>query len=119
MGRKERLLSVLVIAACAVLLVAVAGCSNDSNSMTGPTTAPAGADITGAWSGGFESDDPSSCGNSTASATFQQIGSDVTGSLQTSECGVRGYFKATVSGTSVTGSVSMVGCAGGRLSGTI
>ena len=118
MGRKGRLLSVLLVAGCAVLLAA-AGCNNDSNSMTGPTTVVAGANLSGSWSGGFQSDDQMSCGNSTATLVLQQVGSDVTGNLQTSDCGVKGYFKATVSGNSVTGSVAMEGCVGGKLSGTI
>ncbi|HKA35947.1 MAG TPA: hypothetical protein VKH43_03955 [Thermoanaerobaculia bacterium] len=119
MGRKERLLALLAIAGFAVLALAVPGCNNASGTVTGPTTGASGANITGSWKGAFQSDDQANCGNSTASATFEQIGSEVTGNLQTSDCGVRGYFKATVSGNSVTGSVAMEGCVGGKLSGTI
>ncbi|HKF43300.1 MAG TPA: hypothetical protein VKG01_09380 [Thermoanaerobaculia bacterium] len=119
MGRKERLLFPLLVAVIAALALVIAGCNNSSNSVTGPPAAPASANMTGSWSGGFQSDDVSNCGNSTASATFQQIGSEVTGNLQTSDCGVRGYFKATVSGNNVTGSVAMEGCVGGKLSGVI
>ena len=32
---------------------------------------------------------------------------------------MRGYFKATISGSNVFGSVAMEGCVGGKLSGTI
>ena len=118
MGRKERLLSLLGVAAIAVFVLSIGGCNNSSATMTGPT-APASANITGSWNGGFQSDDVSNCGNSGASAVFQQVGSEVTGNLQTSDCGVRGYFKATVSGNSLTGSVAMEGCVGGKLSGMI
>lgn len=120
MARKERLLSVLVLAAAVALTLAGAGC-NGSNSVTGPTAGGGtqAANIAGSWSGGFQSDDATSCGSSGASAIFQQVGSEVTGNLQTSDCGVHGYFKATVSGNSLTGSVSMEGCVGGQLSGTI
>ena len=117
MGRKERLLS-LGIAAIAVFVLTLPGCNNSSATVTGPA-APASANLTGSWNGGFQSDDVSNCGNSGASAVFEQVGSEVTGNLQTSDCGVRGYFKATVSGNSLAGSVAMEGCVGGKLSGTI
>ncbi|HEV8119127.1 MAG TPA: hypothetical protein VGQ32_11400 [Thermoanaerobaculia bacterium] len=116
---KRRLSTILAIAGFAVLVLAVPGCNNGSGTVTGPATGTAGANITGSWSGAFQSDDQSNCGNSGASATFQQIGSEVTGNLQTSDCGVRGYFKATISGSNVFGSVAMEGCVGGKLSGTI
>src|SRR5580765_5475690 len=119
MARKKRLLTAFAIAGCAVFLFAAAGCNNGSATVTGPTTGAGGANLTGAWSGNFQSDDQTNCGNSGASATFQQIGSEVTGNLQTSDCGVRGYFKATISGSNVFGSVAMEGCVGGKLSGTI
>jgi hypothetical protein len=97
---KRRL--ILAIAGFAVLVLAVPGCNNGSGTVTGPATGTAGANITGSWSGAFQSDDQANCGNSGASATFQQMGSEVTGNLQTSDCGVRGYFKATISGSNVS-----------------
>jgi hypothetical protein len=119
MARKERLLSLLVVAVFAALVLTATGC-NGSGTVTGPSTGgTASVSIAGSWSGGFQSDDAMTCGSSTATAVFQQVGSEVTGNLQTSECGVHGYFSATISGNSLTGSVAMQGCVGGKLSGTI
>lgn len=107
-----------------VLLVTIAlvpiGCQG-SNTVTGPSggaVAPA-ANIAGAWSGSYQSDDLTGCGSSTATATFQQNGATVTGLVSTSSCGVTGYFKGTVQGNLLTGSVAMEGCVGGGASGTI
>jgi hypothetical protein len=107
-----------------VLLVTIAlvpiGCQG-SYTVTGPpggAVAPA-ANITGTWSGSYVSDDLTGCGSSTATATFQQNGATVTGLLSTSSCGVTGYFKGTVQGNLLTGSVAMEGCVGGGASGTI
>jgi hypothetical protein len=119
MARKERLLSLLVVAVFAALVLTATGC-NGSSTVSGPSTGgTASVSIAGSWSGGFQSDDAMTCGSSTATAVFQQVGSEVTGNLQTSECGVHGYFSATISGNSLTGSVAMEGCVGGKLSGTI
>ena len=120
MARKERLLLFLLLAASTALTLAGAGCQNSSYSVTGPSGGGTTAtNLAGSWSGAFQSDDPASCGNSGAFLTLQQAGAEVTGNLQTSDCGVRGYFKATVSGNTMTGSVAMEGCVGGKLSGTI
>jgi hypothetical protein len=102
-----------------VALAALA-CQN-SNSVSGPSNnvaAPAG-NVTGAWSGTFQSYDPQGCGDSTASATFQQVGATVTGNLSTSSCGVSGYFKGTLQGNMLVGLISMEGCVGGGVSGTM
>jgi hypothetical protein len=103
----------------AVALAALA-CQN-SNSVTGPSNniaAPAG-NVTGTWSGTFQSDDMQSCGGSTATATFQQVGSTVTGNVVTSECGVGGLFQGTLQGNTLMGKIAMEGCVGGGVSGTI
>jgi hypothetical protein len=107
-----------------ILLLAVAlaalACQN-SNSVTGPSNnvaAPAG-NVTGTWSGTFQSYDPSGCGSSTASATFEQLGATITGKLVTSSCGVSGAFKGTLQGNMLLGSISMEGCVGGGVSGTM
>ena len=94
-------------------------CQN-SNSVTGPSNvaAPAG-NVTGSWSGTFQSDDMSGCGGSTASATFQQIGANVTGNLVTSTCGVGGLFIGTLQGNTLSGKIAMEGCVGGGVYGTI
>ena len=65
------------------------------------------------------SNDLSSCSSSMATATFEQVGSTVTGNLATSSCGVSGYFKGTVQGNMVIGSIAMAGCVGGGVSGTL
>ena len=120
MARKSRLLSLQVLAVFGALAMAAAACNNASSTVTGPSTGgTASVNIAGSWSGAFQSDNTMTCGSSTASAVFQQIASEVTGNLQTSECGVHGYFQATISGNSLTGSVAMEGCVGGKLSGTI
>jgi len=95
-------------------------CQN-SNSVTGPSNgvaAPAGS-LTGSWSGTFQSDDMSGCGGSTASATFQQVGANVTGNLVTSTCGVGGLFIGTLQGNTLSGKIAMEGCVGGGVYGTI
>jgi hypothetical protein len=102
------------------LAVAALACQN-SNSVTGPPSGNAtpAASIAGSWNGSFQPDDSMTCGGSSASATFQQDGSQVTGNLRTSDCGVSGYFKGTLMGSTLVGSVKMDGCVGGGVSGTV
>jgi len=118
MRPKDRNLT-LVLAVLLATALAPLGCQG-SNSVTGP---PAGtvssSSVAGTWSGTFMSDDLLSCGGSTATATFEQVGSTVTGNLATSSCGVSGYFKGTVQGNMLIGSIAMAGCVGGGVSGTI
>ena len=99
--------------------LAALACQN-SNSVTGPSNnvAPAG-NVTGSWSGTFQSDDVQSCGASTATATFEQVGSTVTGNVVTSACGVGGLFQGTLQGNTLMGKIAMEGCVGGGVSGTI
>jgi hypothetical protein len=102
-----------------VMLAALA-CQN-SNSVTGPANnvaAPAG-NVTGSWSGTFQSYDPQGCGSSSASATFEQAGAAITGKLVTSSCGVSGVFEGTLQGNMLLGSIKMDGCVGGGVSGTM
>lgn len=121
MRRKERILPSVLITFLPVALVSLMlgalGCQG-SGSVTGPSTGTATANIAGTWSGTFQSDDLTSCGNSPAVVTFQQDGANVTGNIETSACGVAGYFKATIAGSLLTGSISMQGCVGGQFSGT-
>ena len=102
------------------IALAALACQN-SNSVTGPPSGNATpvASIAGSWNGSFQPDDSRACGNSSASATFQQDGSGVTGTLRTSDCGVSGYFKGTLMGDTLIGSLSMEGCIGGGVSGTV
>ncbi len=118
-SRPRHLTPVLPALLVTIVLVPI-GCQG-SNTVTGPSggaAAPA-ANIAGNWSGTFQSDDLTGCGSSTATATFQQNGATVTGLVSTSSCGVTGYFKGTIDGNMLTGSVGMVGCVGGGASGTI
>ena len=118
MARKERILPLLALLASFAVALESSGCQG-SNSVTGPATGTAAVNIAGAWSGSFQSDDAMSCSSSGAVASFEQVGSNVTGNLTTSTCGVAGYFKATLAGNTLTGSVSMDGCIGGQFSGVV
>jgi hypothetical protein len=122
MRRKERILPLVFAAFVAVALLTIVlgglGCQG-SSSVTGPPTATAAANVAGTWTGTFQSDDLTSCGDSPAVVTFQQDGANVTGNIETSACGVRGNLKGTMAGSQLTGSVSMQGCVGGGFSGTV
>ena len=107
----------LAAAAC-VSAIATAGC-NDSNTMTAPGPMTTGANVAGTWAGEFQSDSPALCSGSAATASFTQNGTVVTGSFQATGCGINGTFKGTVDGTYLTGSVNMMGCTGGAVSGTM
>ncbi len=102
-----------------VALAALA-CQN-SNSVTGPPSGNAtpASSVAGSWSGTFQPNDSVTCSGSSAAATFQQDGSRVTGNLRTSDCGVSGYFKGTLMGNTLVGSIAMDGCVGGGVSGTV
>jgi hypothetical protein len=119
MRLKDRNLT-LILAVLLSIALASLGCQG-SNSVTGPPagTVSSSSSVAGTWNGNFMSDDLSSCGGSTATATFEQVGSTVTGKVATSSCGVSGYFKGTVQGNMLIGSIAMEGCVGGGVSGTI
>ena len=53
----------------------------------------------------------------TASATFVQSGDRVDGPFQALACGVDGTFHGRVSGNTLTGTVGMLGCTGGTVTG--
>jgi hypothetical protein len=108
------------LAAALAIATAALAC-NDSKMVTAPTTGTvqtSSANVVGAWSGSFSAYE-SSCGGSTASATFQQTGSTVTGVLSTSDCGVAGAFVGTIEGNTLFGNIKMQGCIGGGVSGTV
>jgi hypothetical protein len=92
-----------------------------SNTVTSPSTGtmPASANVSGTWSGSFSPNDSVRCGGSTATAVFQQSGAEITGNVSTSQCGVTGYFSGTMQGNVVMGKISMQGCTGGGVSGTV
>ena len=110
----------LAAVACAavVALMASAGC-NDSNAVTSPGPMATGANVAGTWTGDFQSDDPAMCSGSSATASLTQQGNVVTGSFTATGCGIEGTFRGTVDGNYLTGSVNMMGCTGGAVSGTI
>lgn len=108
-------LGVFLLAAAASL-----SCQN-SNTMTAPASspaAPAAASVSGSWSGQFQAND-SSCAGTTATATFQQNGSVVTGTVKTSACGVAGSFRGSMQGSALVGRLEQTGCTGGGVSGSI
>lgn len=110
----------LAAAACTavVALMASAGC-NDSNAVTSPGPMATGANVAGTWNGDFQSDSPAMCSGSAATASFTQTGNVVSGSFQATGCGINGAFRGQVDGTHLTGSVNMMGCTGGAVSGTV
>ena len=105
-------LIVAVVAGSAALI----GC-NDSNDMTSPGPVGVSADLSGNWSGQYQSNTPTLCSGGTASASFVQNGNQVTGAFKALGCGVDGTFRGTISGNVVTGTVGMLGCTGGAVSG--
>jgi hypothetical protein len=98
--------------------MAALGCQG-SDSVTGPPMVSSSASVGGTWTGTFLSDDLASCGGSTATATFEQVGTTVTGNIATSYCGVSGLFRGTLQGNMLIGKIAMEGCVGGGVSGTI
>jgi hypothetical protein len=114
--RLQRPVVMLTGLASAVLALAF-GCS-DSNSVAGPNTGAPTANVAGTWVGTFRPDS-AACSGSSASATFQQSGSRVTGQFSTASCGPTGVFRGTLSGNLLTGAIAMQGCTGGAVSGTV
>ncbi len=112
--RRTAFLTGLAVVGGLALLVAC----KDSNMVTAPANSPTAAAMAGTWTGTY-SPDSASCTGTTMTATFQQTGSKVTGTFQTSACGPSGAFKGTVSGNTLTGSIEMMGCTGGAVSGTV
>jgi hypothetical protein len=111
-GKAKALIGVLA-------LLSAAYCGKDSNTMTGPVSAAPMASVAGTWSGTFSSNDPG-CAAGPMTVTLSQNGNQVTGNwTTTSACGPHGFFKATVSGDSLTGNIDMGGCTGGGVSGQI
>ena len=98
-----------------VLLLAASLACKDSNSMTGPVAAPA---VASTWTGTYSSKAPS-CPATPVTITLAQNAAQVTGSVTTNACGPHGFFKATVSGNSLTGNIDLGGCTGGGVLGEI
>lgn len=99
------------------VLLGAAYCGHDSNTMTGPVAAPA-ASVAGTWSGTYASNSRS-CPVTPMTVTLAQDGATVTGAWTTNDCGPHGFFKATLSGNSLTGNIDMGGCTGGGVIGQV
>jgi hypothetical protein len=110
--------TILVGVAATGLWLGALGCK-DSNNVSGPAMAGSGANVAGDWTGTYQSDSPALCAGSPATARLSQQGTRVMGAFQAMGCGINGSFHGFVSGNSLTGTVSMVGCTGGAVTGTI
>jgi len=99
------------------VLIGTAFCGKDSNTVTAPVAAPM-ANVAGTWSGTYMSNDPR-CAEGPMTVTLTQNGSLVTGNFVTTACGPHGFFKATLSGESMTGNIDMGGCTGGGVLGEV
>lgn len=107
-------------AAGAILALTLLGLScSGSDSVTNPSPAmpAASANIAGTWTGTIQSD-VQACSGSPVTATLEQHGSDVKGTLAADKCGIHGGFFGTLSGSSLTGRVEMSGCTGGVVLGS-
>lgn len=101
----------------AFVLLGAAYCGHDSNTMTGPVAAPA-ANVAGTWSGTFASL-ARNCPATPMTVTLTQNGGTVAGEWATNDCGPHGFFRATLSGNSLTGRIEMAGCTGGGVMGEL
>ena len=99
------------IAAAAAILVSA--CS-DSNDVTGPGNA---ANLAGTWTGQYDANVPSLCTSGSATASLTQTDNQVRGTFEAPGCGIKGAFRGTVSGNALQGTVDMLGCTGGAVSG--
>lgn len=115
----ERKLPLGVLAAVAVLALLPVSCK-ESNSIAGPSSV-SGANLAGTWAGTYFSDDPAQCSSASpsASAMIRQDGSNVTGTFAAASCGISGNLSGSVQGNTFVGRVSMNGCIGGAVSGTL
>lgn len=111
----HRKLPLALLAAAFALLPL--GC-NESNTISGPA-AFTGANLAGTWAGTYQSTDPAQCAAVSASATLQQNGSRVSGIFRAQSCGIAGSVDGTVEGNVFVGSVNMLGCTGGAVSGAM
>ena len=110
--RIAALLTPLAIGALVAL-----GCGG-SNDVTSPGMGSV-ANVSGNWSGQYQSNAPAICASGTATAVFTQNGDHVSGPFKALACGVDGTFQGRVSGNTLTGTVGMIGCTGGTVTGHI
>jgi hypothetical protein len=104
-------------AAGAIALALLALSCKDSNMVTAPVQAAPSRSLAGTWTGSFRPNSDA-CTANTASATFVQDGSSITGHITAASCGVSGAFFGTLEGERLTGRIEMEGCAGGLVMGT-
>ncbi len=104
-------------AALVLTLLGVSCNGSDAVSNPSPTMPEASVNIAGAWTGSIRQSS-GNCSGSPVSATLEQHGSEVSGLISADDCGIRGGFFGTLSGKSLSGSVEMSGCTGGRVLGT-
>ena len=125
-NQTNRLLRWCTATATAMLLIN--GCNDSSSSSpTGPkspvTPAPPAGDISGTWIGAYRTNDYVDCDTTVAlpaQAIFQQSGSNVTGTLTANgPCGLGYAFAGTLSGNTLSGSISADGFGGGTAYGTL
>jgi len=113
----SRFRALIVIAA----LLSAAAC-HESNTVSGPPGPAASANVAGTWTGTYKTNDAIDCNPSVlldATATFNQNGSTVTGSLVApGPCGLNYVFTGTIQGDQLTGTLAagvFVGSASGRV----
>ncbi len=107
-----------LLAALATISALAVFCGKDSNMVSAPASSST-ASVAGTWSGAFASSTPA-CAGAPMTATLAQNGSQVTGNVTSpASCGLRGNFKATMSGSMLTGNINMEGCLGGGVSGQL
>ena len=99
----------IVMALGMVTLILIASNCKNSNSVTGPPSAP--ANISGAWTGTFASADQFECGdlnNTPAQASFTLDGANVVGTLNAQGgCGFTTVtFEGTIRGNTITGTIT-------------
>ena len=91
-----------------VLAIALAAGCGSSDTVTGAGATPPTANVAGTWTGMYFPDDFIDCGSGPAQATFQQVGSIVTGILSsTSDCGFPNVsFQGTIRGNTLEGTIT-------------
>ncbi len=113
-----RIRRVLVGFAAAAASILLAACG-DSNDVAGPNPVGVYADLSGDWSGHYDSNVPSLCTSGGAVASLRQDGNQVRGTFKAAGCGIAGAIRGTVTGNLVNGTVEMLGCTGGAVSGRL
>ena len=110
-----------------VMIVALGSACSDSQPPTAamapnPTPVP-GSDISGTWTGTYKTNDFIDCDANqvlAATATFQQNGSQVSGTLTANgPCGLGYTFGGTLQGNTLAGGIAAPGFGGGTAQGTL